>query len=256
MPLQDHSCIISLMKKYRAAIFDMDGTTLDTVGDLLDAVHHTMKTLGLKEDFSEEDAKLFFGSGVTVALKRVFALLQGKASGYDLLRIGTENDDISPLLDTALLKKAEEIYKPYYSTHNAIKTGEYPGISRLLTELREAGVKTAVVSNKPHGSVIALSERLFNGLFDSCLGEQPGIKRKPAPDMTLKVLGDLRVSREESVYIGDSEIDLKTAASSGLDCIAVTWGFRNREFLKEHGAVMIADTAEDVRELILNNRSL
>ncbi|MBQ6966691.1 MAG: HAD family hydrolase [Lachnospiraceae bacterium] len=237
--------------RYNAAIFDMDGTTLDTVGDLTDAVNHTMRTLGLKDGFSYEDAKLFFGSGVTVALTRAFALMQGIASGYELLKVGTEDDPISPKVDKTLLKKAEEIYKPYYSSHNAIKTGEYPGISPLLKDLRANGVKTAVVSNKPHDSVLALSDRLFNGLFDACLGEQQEIKRKPAPDMTLKILNELQVSREDAVYIGDSEIDLETARNSGLACIAVTWGFRNREFLKEHGAVMIVDSTEEILDLII-----
>ena len=237
--------------RYSAAIFDMDGTTLDTVGDLTDAVNHTMLTLGLKTAFSEEDAKLFFGSGVTVALTRAFALMQGIASGYELLKVGTEDDPISPKVDKTLLKKAEEIYKPYYSSHNAIKTGEYPGISPLLKALRANGIKTAVVSNKPHDSVIALSDRLFNDLFDACLGEQQGIKRKPAPDMTLKILNELQVSREDAVYIGDSEIDLETARNSGLDCIGVAWGFRGTEFLKSHGAEFVAETTEDIKKRIL-----
>ncbi len=228
----------------------MDGTTLDTVGDLTDAVNHTMHALGLKDDFSYEDAKLFFGSGVTVALTRAFALMQGIASGYNLLKIGTEEDDISAKVDKTLLKRAEEIYKPYYSSHNAIKTGEYPGILNLVKDLKAAGVKTAVVSNKPHDSVLALSNRLFNGLFDACLGEQPGIKRKPAPDMTLKILSELGVETKDAVYIGDSEIDLETAANSGLDCIAVTWGFRNREFLMEHGAEIIVDSTNEILDLI------
>ena len=240
------------MNKYSAAIFDMDGTTLDTVGDLTDAVNYTMRSLDLKDDFKPEDAKLFFGSGVSVALTRAFAMMQGIASGYDLLLIGTEEDSVSGNVDKFLLKRAEEIYKPYYSSHNAIKTGEYPRISTLLKDLRANGVKTAVVSNKPHDSVTALSSRLFNGLFDACLGEHPGIKRKPAPDMTLKILDELKVSRKDAVYIGDSEIDLETAANSGLDCIAVTWGFRDRDFLKEHRAETIVDSPDEILHLVLD----
>ncbi len=179
--------------KYKAAVFDMDGTVLDTVGDLTDAINHTMKQLGYRGDFTDEDAKLFFGSGVRVALTRAFAVLNGIADGYDLLKVGTENDDISPRIDMDEVAKAEAIYKPYYSTHNDIKTGEYPGITKLLKDLREAGILTAVVSNKPDDSVIALSDNLFNNLFDICLGEKDGINRKPAPDMTLKVLKELGV---------------------------------------------------------------
>ncbi len=236
--------------KYKAAVFDMDGTVLDTVGDLTDAINHTMKQLGYRGNFTDEDAKLFFGSGVRVALTRAFAVLNGIADGYDLLKVGTENDDISPRIDMDEVSKAEAIYKPYYSTHNDIKTGEYPGITKLLKDLREAGILTAVVSNKPDDSVIALSDNLFNGLFDICLGEKEGIKRKPAPDMTLKVLKELGVETKDAVYIGDSEIDLLTAENSGLDCIAVSWGFRSRDYLKAHNAKVIVDSAEEIRSIL------
>lgn len=236
--------------KYKAAIFDMDGTVLDTVGDLRDAVNHTMEQLGYSGNFSDEDAKLFFGSGVRVALTRAFAVLNGIANGYNLLKVGTENDDISPRIDMDEVSKAEAIYKPYYSTHNDIKTGEYPGITGLLKELRKYGILTAVVSNKPDDSVISLSDNLFKGLFDICLGEKDGIKRKPAPDMTLKVLNELGVETRDAVYIGDSEIDLLTARNSGLDCIAVSWGFRSRDFLKAHGAEIIVDTTDEIKNIL------
>lgn len=236
--------------KYKAAVFDMDGTVLDTVGDLTDAVNYTMEQLGYSGNFSDEDAKLFFGSGVRVALTRAFAVLNGIANGYDLLKVGTENDDISPRINMDEVSKAEAIYKPYYSTHNDIKTGEYPGITGLLKELRKYGILTAVVSNKPDDSVISLSDNLFKGLFDICLGEKDGIKRKPAPDMTLKVLNELGVETRDAVYIGDSEIDLLTARNSGLDCIAVSWGFRSRDYLKAHGAEIIVDTTDEIKNIL------
>ncbi len=229
----------------------MDGTVLDTLDDLKCAVNYTMRKLSHKDDFTYEDAKLLFGSGVSVALRRAFALEKGLAEGYDLLKIGTKEDDISPVLDQELLKKAEEIYKPYYTSHNDIKTGEYPGITDIILSLKENGIKTAVVSNKPDSSVRALTEKLFDGLFQVYIGEKTGIKRKPAPDMTLKALEELKIPVSEAVYIGDSEIDLLTAENVGIDCIAVTWGFRNRKFLEEHGAKLIAETTEEVRSLIL-----
>lgn len=236
--------------KYKAAVFDMDGTVLDTVGDLTDAVNYSIEQLGYSGNFSDEDAKLFFGSGVRVALTRAFAVLNGIANGYDLLKVGTDNDDISPRVDMDEVSKAEAIYKPYYSTHNDIKTGEYPGITGLLKELRKSGILTAVVSNKPDDSVISLSDNLFKGLFDICLGEKDGIKRKPAPDMTLKVLNELGVETRDAVYIGDSEIDLLTARNSGLDCIAVSWGFRSRDYLKAHGAEIIVDTTDEIKNIL------
>ncbi len=228
----------------------MDGTVLDTAGDLTDAINHALGILGYRNDFTVEDSKFFFGSGIMVALTRAFAQAKGLASGYELLSVGTDKDAISPEIDKDLVSKAVELYRPYYSTHNDIKTGEYPGISALLKSLREKGAKTAVVSNKPHDSVAALSEQLFKGLFDVYLGEQAGIKRKPAPDMVEKVLSELGTEKKDAVYIGDSEIDLLTAKNSGLDCITVTWGFRDRKFLKEHGASVFADSADEVLSLI------
>ncbi len=236
--------------RYKLAVFDMDGTVLDTLGDLLSAANHTLEEMGFKGDLDYEDAKLMFGSGVTVALSRAFAIKKGIASGYDLLKIGTEEDDISQYLDKEDIGRAERIYKPYYTTHNDILTGEYPGISELIKRLRNLGMKTAVVSNKPDDSVKALSDKLFKGLFDICIGEKAGTKRKPAPDMTLIALNELKISASEAVYIGDSEIDLETAANAGLDCIAVSWGFRSREFLKSHGAAEIADSSEELYGLL------
>ena len=231
---------------YKAAIFDMDGTVLDTSGDLTAAVNYTLGALGYRNDFTAEEGKFFFGSGVKAALIRAFAAASDIASGYDLLKVGTDNDDITPLIDEELVIKATEIYRPYYAAHNEEKTREYAGISELIKALRNAGIKTAVVSNKPDDSVKALSQRLFSGLFDLCLGEQPGIRRKPAPDMTLKTLSYLGVKNADAVYIGDSEIDLQTAKNSELDCITVTWGFRTREFLEKHGAAVFADTPEEI----------
>ena len=236
--------------KYKAAIFDMDGTILDTVGDLTDAINHTLGVLEIPGTVSYEDAKFMFGSGVRVALIRAVALLKGIAGTYELLKVGTERDDITGQVDPDLITKAEGIMKPYYAAHNDIKTGQYPGTGRLLEDLRSAGIKTAVVSNKPDESVRALSDKLFPGLFDAAVGEQPGLKRKPAPDMIEKTLRELNTDRKDAVYIGDSEIDLQTAENSGLDCITVTWGFRSREFLTEHGAVIFADSAPDVFKLI------
>ena len=165
---------------YRAAIFDMDGTVLDTLEDLKDAINYTFGKLGRKNDFTYEDAKLLFGSGVSVAIRRALAMELKLAEGYDLLKIGTEKDDISSRLDSGILSEAEEIYKPYYKAHNDIKTGEYPGITKLILDLREKGVKTAVVSNKPDSSVRVLTEKLFPDLFSVYIGEKEGIRRKPA----------------------------------------------------------------------------
>ena len=104
----------------------------------------------------------------------------------------------------------------------------------------------AVVSNKPDPAVQKLTADDFQGLFDLALGEQPQIRRKPAPDMVLKALKDLGLTPEQAVYIGDSEIDIQTAENAGLDCLSVTWGFRSKTFLQNHGARFLVDTPEEI----------
>ena len=128
----------------------------------------------------------------------------------------------------------------------------YAGILELLEKLRTAGVKTAVVSNKPDIAVQKLVNDLFTGMFDLSVGEMDGVRRKPAPDMTEKALRDLGTTdKKEAVYIGDSEIDMQTAENSGLDCISVDWGFRGRKFLEEHKAKTIVSRPEEILPLIL-----
>ncbi|MBT9076780.1 phosphoglycolate phosphatase, partial [Lactobacillus delbrueckii subsp. bulgaricus] len=135
--------------------------------------------------------------------------------------------------------------------HCQIKTGPFPGILDLMKNLRQKGVKLAVVSNKPNEAVQVLVEELFPGSFDFALGEKSGIRRKPAPDMTSECVKALGVPRDKCVYIGDSEIDIQTARNSEMDEIAVNWGFRSVPFLQKHGATVIVDTAEKLEEAIL-----
>ena len=123
----------------------------------------------------------------------------------------------------------------------------------LLADLKLAGVACAVVSNKPDPAVQRLAAEIFDGMFDLSVGEQEGLRRKPAPDMVRRALAGLGVIPEQSVYIGDSEIDLQTAENSGMDCIAVAWGFRGESFLAEHGAQMIVHEASEVGDIILGS---
>ncbi|MBF0998516.1 MAG: HAD family hydrolase [Lachnospiraceae bacterium] len=235
--------------KYETAIFDMDGTVLDTVDDLTLALNYALQQSGHSHNWNREDTKKFFGSGVIVALTRALAV-EGGIDEKDLEQVGTDQDAISPKVNHTEVLRIAEIFKPYYADHCHIKTGPYPGIPLLLRRLKEAGVKTAVVSNKPDPAVRTLSAELFPGLFDLAVGEQEGIKRKPAPDMTLKVMEQLRAKEEKTVYIGDSEIDLQTARNSGIDCISVDWGFRSTKFLEVHHASCIVSSADAVYEAI------
>lgn len=237
-------------KNYSAVIFDMDGTVLNTLDDLTDALNHALAQTGHKHDYTTADVRHFFGSGVTVAITRTLAIEKGLASYDELEAVGQPGDKVTPQIDSKEVARIQDIYKPYYAAHCAVKTGEYAGISTMVRSLREKGIKVAVVSNKPDPAVQNLAADYFPDLFDCVLGEQPQIRRKPAPDMVEKVLSDLGTRPEQAVYVGDSEIDIQTADNAGLDCISVTWGFRPADFLKRHGAKILVDTPEEIVSIV------
>ena len=181
-----------------------------------------------------------------MAITRALAIEKGIASYEQLEYVGQDGDTITPRVDAQEVRRIQDIFRPYYAAHCAIQTGEYAGISPLLRQLRATGIQTAVVSNKPDPAVQKLTADYFQGLFDLALGEQPQIRRKPAPDMVLKALKDSGLTPEQAVYIGDSEIDIQTAENAGLDCLSVTWGFRSKTFLQNHGARFLVDTPEEI----------
>ncbi len=214
--------------KYKLAIFDMDGTILDTLDDLADSLNHIL----LSENYPTrtiDEVRNFVGNGIRKLIERA-------------LPEHTTQKEIQRIF---------ELFLPYYQTHCAIKTKPYDGILSLLEELRAAGIATAVVSNKADTAVQELCQRYFPGLFDFSIGEKMGNKRKPAPDAVYETLDTLHFSKNEAVYIGDSEVDLATAINSGLDCIAVSWGFRSDAFLKDQGADCIVHAPEQILDIMM-----
>ncbi len=207
----------------KAAVFDMDGTILNTLEDLKDTLNYALQQAGY-EPHTLEEVRSYVGNGI----RRMIECAVPEGTGAE------ECDRI------------QEIFMPYYQLHCADKTCAYPGVRELLKRFRAEGVLTAVVSNKADGAVQDLVEVYFKGLFDIAVGEHAGIRKKPAPDMVEKALDVLGVKKEEAVYIGDSEVDMATAENAGLDRIIVAWGFRDKEFLKEKGAERIAENAQDV----------
>jgi phosphoglycolate phosphatase len=214
--------------KYRLAIFDMDGTILDTLQDLTDSTNVTL----LKHGFPTRtigEVRSFVGNGI----HRLIELAVPEGSTGDVV---------------------EQVYAdflPYYQAHCADKTCPYTGVREAILKLRAGGCKTAVVSNKAHSAVLALCQQYFEGLFDCAVGEQAGMNKKPAPDSVLSVLHQLGCDKEAAVYIGDSEVDLATAKNAQMDCISVAWGFREVSFLKEQGASTIVETPSELIDLIL-----
>ena len=212
---------------YKLAVFDMDGTILDTLQDITNAINYALRVNSYPEHTIDE-VRFFVGNGLAKLVER--AVPEGSSE--------------------EVCKKVFDDLIPYYIEHSADTTKPYEGICELLKKLKAAGVKCAVVSNKADAAVQQLVIDYFDGLFDAALGESPAVKKKPAPDMTKKVLKELGIPEKDAVYIGDSDVDIQTARNSGLDEILVDWGFRSREFLVEHGAKRIVSTTDEVYELI------
>ena len=233
----------------KAAIFDMDGTILDTTVDLTASLNYALEKTGHRHDYTGEHTRLFFGSGALVALMRALAC-EGGTEPSGLLALGTR-DCPAPRELREEAERALPVFKTYYPQHSGIFTRPYPGVPGILERLRRDGVRTAVVSNKMEKAVEGLCARYFPGLFDAAAGEnEPAVRRKPAPDMIEKTLETLGVSARETVYVGDSEVDLETAENAGIALIAVSWGFRSKEFLRSRGAGIIADGAEELYRAI------
>ena len=212
---------------YTTILFDLDGTILDTGEDLQHSLNHVLEKYGMPPR-SLADTRRFLGNGI----RRLIELGAGE---------GVPADTLDAMFSD---------FKAYYRLHCLDRTRPYEGIVPLLTSLREAGAKTAVVSNKADFAVQSLAERFFPGLFDFAVGEREGIRRKPCPDSVLETLSRLNADREQAVYIGDSEVDIATARNAGLPCLSVTWGFRTEEALKESGAERLVHSTEELREII------
>lgn len=217
------------MLRYDTVIFDLDGTLLDTLDDLTDAVNYALGRMGWPPR-SREEIRSFVGNGVALLMER--SAPQGAAASQ-----------------TA---EALELFKPYYNAHSRDKTAPYPGVQELLRTLREKGCTLAVVSNKFDAAVKELAQDYFPGLLDLAAGESEaaGVPKKPHPAMVLQTMAALGAHPERTVYVGDSDVDLETAANAGLPCISVTWGFRSREFLLAHGAARFARSPEEIPPLL------
>ncbi len=209
-------------------IFDLDGTLLDTLDDLTDAVNAALAAYACPKR-SREEVRTFVGNGIRKLMER--AVPEGdKNSGFP---------------------EIFAYFRRFYARHCCDKTKPYPGIIETLTKLRTDGAKIAIVSNKADFAVKRLAERYFPGLVAAAMGEneEAGIRRKPAPDSVLAVMALLKSAPEETLYIGDSEVDVETAENAGLSCVSVTWGFKNRAFLIENGASILIDRPEELLEI-------
>lgn len=215
-------------RTYTTAIFDLDGTLLNTLEDLTDSVNHVLQQFGFPLH-SPQEIRRFLGNGIRVLME-------------EAVPAGTAPETF---------EQAFEAFRAYYTDHCAIKTAPYPGIVDVLRRLKDAGFHIAVVSNKNDEAVKILMEQHFPGLVDSCMGVKEGIRKKPAPDSVYEVMRELGATGEDAVYIGDSEVDKETADNAGLDCISVTWGFRDRELLESLHPYKLVDDAEELYQTLV-----
>ncbi len=208
-------------------VFDLDGTLLDTLGDLAGSVNYALRKHGLPE-CSLQEVKSFLGNGIV-------RLMQGA---------------VKNAVQGAAFEEVFQTFRSHYLEHCLDTTQPYPGILPMMEKLREAGVKMAIVSNKLHPAVQELSRRFFAELVTSAVGESETVRRKPNPDGVLRALKEMGSRPEEAVYVGDSEVDWETARNAGLRCALVCWGFRDEEFLRTlPGTFAYAQSPDDLLSL-------
>jgi len=215
------------MTTKNTVIFDLDGTLLDTLDDLTTSVNLALGSVGFPEH-SREAIRSFVGNGIAELIKK----------------------SLPKNTSEEMFQKVLSLYKDYYEKHSQDKTRLYDGIIPLILTLKEKGYKLAIVSNKHHDAVLQLKPIYFEGLIDIAIGQQEGIARKPAPDAVFKALELLGSDLASAVYIGDSEVDFKTAVNAKMDAILVTWGFRNQEELEALGATNFANKPSDILKML------
>ena len=208
-------------------IFDLDGTLLNTLEGLKNSTNFALKKFNCPE-ITLEQTRSFLGNGVRKLIERA-------------IPNGEKNPDFEKCLNT---------FKEHYSKTMYQKTVAYDGIEDMLTELKKRGIKTGVVSNKFDTAVKELCKNYFDGLIIVAIGESPDVRKKPTPDSVLKAMEILGAKPENTLYVGDSDVDIQTAKNTNLKSVGVTWGFRDRELLEEEGADFIINTPCELLELI------
>ena len=212
--------------KYNTYIFDLDGTILDTLLDLANAVNFAMRSKGFPERTVDE-VRSFIGNGIKVLIKR---------------SVPADTDEEN-------YNEALEIFRKYYLEHIADYTKPYDGITDVINELKSKGCNTAVVSNKTHVAAQAVVKDFFGDIFDIVVGKMEEFPPKPEPDSLLNAIKTLGVEKSDCIYIGDSDVDVLTAHNAGIECIGVTWGNRDEYVLLKSGAEYIAHTPKEILDI-------
>ena len=215
-----------MFDKRKAVIFDLDGTLLDTLTDLMHAINNALRMHGYPER-TRSEVRMFVGNGIDKLAER--AIPGGR----------TNPDYEAVAADT----------KRQYALHCEDCTAPYPGIPELLTVLRDKGLAVAVVSNKPDAQVRELCNAHFGDLIQASAGASEQVRLKPAPDTLLHTVSQLGLTPDEAVYCGDSDVDIMTAANAGMPCISVLWGFRDRPDLERAGGSIFVQTPSQIADM-------
>ena len=211
------------MRQFDTYIFDLDGTLLYTLDDLTASTNHAMRAFGMAEH-TKDEVRMMVGNGIRKLIERAIP------GGIGNLRY-------------------EEVYSEfvsYYLKHSLDTTKPYPGVIEMLEKLRSQSKQMAVVSNKYCKATESLCRKFFSDYIDVAIGESEGIRKKPAPDTVQEAMRRLGADKNSTVYVGDSDVDIATARNCGIPCISVLWGFRDREFLVNHGAEMFVEKPEEI----------
>ena len=213
----------------RLVIFDLDGTLINSIGDLCVSVNQALEKCGFATH--PEDAYRFMvGDGVMKLFER--ALPEGARTEENILRI-------------------RDLFIPFYEVHNADLSHPYEGIPELLEELQKRGVKMAVASNKYHSATLKLIAHFFPNIhFELVLGNREGVPRKPNPQIVEEILEYTKVGKNEVLYVGDTNVDMQTAKSAEVDCLGVSWGFRPKVELAAHNPLAIINNPSELIDYI------
>ena len=211
----------------KAIVFDLDGTLLDTLTDLAASTNYALRSCGMPEH-SIDDVRRFVGNGVCMLMTRA-----------------VPDGENNPRFDEAF-----SVFRQHYMQHCLDTTCPYPGIMDALARLKEKGMMLAIVSNKMQVATEELRQHFFSQYIDVAIGESAAIRKKPAPDTVNEALCLLGISHDEAIYVGDSDVDIDTARAAMMPCASVLWGFRDRQFLLNHGATRLLSSPEELLSLV------
>ncbi len=215
---------------YQLAIFDLDGTLLNTIEDLKNACNYALESFGYRtHDIAAY--KYFVGSGIYKLVER--ALPEEGKNEANVLRV-------------------KAVFDKYYAVHSEDYTKPYEGIKEVLIRLKERNIKVVVLTNKAQAYATELVKRQFGELIEYVIGQREGVPTKPNPIGIYELLHKFNIAKENCIYIGDSDIDMFTAKNAGVDAIGVLWGFRTKEELSNAGAKYLAQNVDEMGEIIIN----